>query len=230
MAIHLEKREGYGVLTLDRTAKANAYDRTHLDALEAGFIELSETFHVVVIRAAGDGAFCGGADLNEMRTASPEDARNLRSQSVFSTIARSPTVTIASINGAAVGGGCELTLAADIRIVGASARFRLPETSLGILPAAGGCTRLSRLVGASVAKQLILGGRTLSAAAAVQLGLAIELADDPDQAAFSLASELATRDPEALRLAKEIIDLGDETESLAAERTAQALLYARRKH
>ena len=80
MAIHTEARDGYGVLTLDRQDRANAYDRSHLDALEAGFIELTASVHVVVIRAAGSGAFCGGADLNEMQTATPEDARNLRSQ------------------------------------------------------------------------------------------------------------------------------------------------------
>jgi len=228
MAIHIDARDGYGVLTLDRQDRANAYDRHHLDALESGFLTLSETVQVVVIRAAGGGAFCGGADLREMQSATPEDARNLRSQEVFNTIARSPTISIAAIDGAAVGGGCELALAADIRIVGAAARFRLPETSLGIIPAAGGCTRLKRLVGTSVAKQLILGGRTLSAESALRLGLAIQLADDPDQAAFALATELAERDPEALRLAKAVIDRTADEESLAAEREAQAQLYAKR--
>jgi len=229
MAIHTEIRDGFGVITLDRIDRANAYDRSHLDDLEAGFIALSQAAHVVVIRAAGRGAFCGGADLDELRTATPEDARQLRSQEVFSTIARSPVVTIAAVGGPAVGGGCELALAADIRIVGPGARFRLPEISLGILPAAGGCTRLPRLVGTSVAKQVILGGRTIGAEAAVRIGLALELSDDPVQAAYSLATELAGRDPEALRLAKEIIDRGDEGPSLEAERAAQAVLYARRE-
>jgi enoyl-CoA hydratase/carnithine racemase len=229
MAVRTESRNGYGVLTLDRVDRANAYDRAHLDALEAGFIELSQAAHVVVIRAAGSGAFCGGADLDEMRRATPEDAQNLRSQGVFNTIARSPAITIAAVGGAAVGGGCELALACDIRVVGPGASFRLPETTLGILPAAGGCTRLHRLLGSSLAKQVILGGRTLSAEDAMRLGLAIELSGDPDQAAFALASELASRDPEALRLAKEIIDLEKDTQSLAAERAAQALLYARRQ-
>ena len=229
MAIHIEARDGYGVLTLDRQDKANAYDRSHLDALEAGFIELSAAAHVVVIRAAGSGAFCGGADLQEMRSATPEDARNLRSQAIFTTIARSPAITIAAVGGPAIGGGCELALATDIRIVGPRARFRLPETSLGILPAAGGCTRLHRLVGTSLAKQLILGGRTIGAEAACRIGLAMELADDPEQAAFALATELSQRDPEALRMAKEIIDRAAEDESLEAERSAQALLYARRE-
>jgi enoyl-CoA hydratase/carnithine racemase len=230
MAIHTEAHDGYGVLSLDRIDKANAYDRAHLDALEAGFIALSAEAHVVVIRALGGGAFCGGADLDEMREATPDDARQLRSQAVFTTIARSPAITIAAVDGPAIGGGCELALACDIRLVGPGARFGLPETSLGIIPAAGGCTRLQRLLGASVAKQLILGGRTLDAERAVQLGLAMALHEDPTQAAFALATELAQRSPEAMRMAKEIIDRRDESASLEAERLAQAELYALRRN
>lgn len=229
MAIHTETHDGYGVLTLDRQERANAYDRAHLDALEAGFIELSSQVHVVVIRAAGSGAFCGGADLKELAEATPEDARNLRSQAVFSTIAKSQTITIAAVHGPAIGGGCELALACDIRIVGPSARFRLPETSLGIIPAAGGSTRLHRLVGRSVAKQMILAGKTIGAETAVRLGLAMNLVNDPAQAAHALAIELAQRSPDALRLAKEIIDLPDPTDSLKAELLAQSELYALRK-
>ena len=229
MPIHTETHDGYGVLTLDRQERANAYDRAHLDALEAGFIALSSEVHVVVIRAAGSGAFCGGADLNELAQATPDDARNLRSQAVFSTIAKSPAITIAAVHGPAIGGGCELTLACDIRVVGPNARFRLPETSLGIIPAAGGSTRLHRLVGRSVAKQMILGGKTIGAERAVHLGLAMTLADDPSQAAYALAIELAQRSPDALRLAKEIIDQPDVADSLKAELVAQAELYALRK-
>ena len=229
MAIHTETHDGYGVLTLDRQERANAYDRAHLDALEAGFIALSSEVQVVVIRAAGSGAFCGGADLNELAQATPDDARNLRSQAVFSTIAKSPAITIAAVHGPAIGGGCELTLACDIRVVGPNARFRLPETSLGIIPAAGGSTRLHRLVGRSVAKQMILGGKTIGAERAVHLGLAMTLADDPSQAAYALAIELAQRSPDALRLAKEIIDQPDVADSLKAELVAQAELYALRK-
>jgi enoyl-CoA hydratase len=228
MPIHTQLHEGYGVLSIDRQDRANAYDRAHLDALEEGFAGLSAQVHVVVIRAEGRGAFCAGADLHELKAATPEDARTLRSQAVFSAIAASPAITIAAVGGPAVAGGCELALACDLRLVGPAATFKLPETSLGIIPAAGGCTRLARLVGSSVAKQLILGGRTLSAQDALQLGLALQLSEDVDQAAYALALQLAQRSPDALRMAKNIIDRASETESLEAERIAQAELYALR--
>jgi enoyl-CoA hydratase len=228
MPIHTQLHEGYGVLSIDRQDRANAYDRAHLDAIEEGFAGLSAQVHVVVIRAEGRGAFCAGADLHELKTATPEDARTLRSQAVFSAIAASPAITIAAVGGPAVAGGCELALACDLRLVGPAATFKLPETALGIIPAAGGCTRLARLVGSSVAKQLILGGRTLSAQDALQLGLALQLSEDVDQAAYALALQLAQRSPDALRMAKNIIDRASETESLEAERIAQAELYALR--
>ena len=141
MSIHSEIYGSVGHLILDRTDKANAYDRAHLEAINAAVDQLRDRCTVVIIRSSHPSVFCAGADLNEMKSASAEDARRLFSQTVFTRIARAPFVSIAVVNGLAIGGGCELALASDIRVVGMNGVFRLPETGLGIIPAAGGCTR-----------------------------------------------------------------------------------------
>jgi len=164
-----------------------------------------------------------------MQGADPLDALDLFSQKVFNNIARSPVVSIAAVQGAAIAGGFELTLACDLRVVGPNARFELPETALGLVPSAGGSTRLTRLVGPSLAKQVILAGRSLSAEEAFHFGLAIQICPDPRAAALALAEQIQTRDPVAQRLAKSIVDGAEDTESLQAERVAEALLYARKQ-
>lgn len=229
MGVRTETYEAVGLVLLDRPEKAHAYDRAHLDQLEAAFQELAGRVRVIVLGSTGSRAFCAGADLEAMREVDPLDALDLRSQRVFTQIARLPVVTIAAVQGPAVAGGMELTLACDLRVVGPKARFSLPETALGIIPSAGGCARLPHLLGASVAKQIILAGRSLDAAAAVSLGLALRQAESPLEDALSLGAEIARRDPLALRLAKQILDRGEDPGSLDAERVSEALLYGRKR-
>jgi len=228
MSIHSKITGSVGHLILDRTEKANAYDRAHLEALEHAVNELQNHCSVVIIRSNHPSVFCAGADLHEMKDASPEDAARLYSQAVFSRLARSPFVSIAVVEGLAIGGGFELALATDIRIVGQKGGFRLPETSLGIIPAAGGCTRLTALLGASIAKQVILAGKDISAHQAIQWGLAIDGGQSPIDTATQLAQDLSTRSTDALLEAKRIIDLRAEDGSLSEERKAQSKLYALR--
>lgn len=230
MAIQVALQGSIGLLTLDRPEKAHAYDREHLDALAAGLASLLPQARAIVVRSTGSRAFCAGADLSALEAADPLSALDLYSQQVFSRLAQSPVPTIAAIQGPAVAGGCELALACDFRVVGARARFRLPETALGLLPAAGGCTRLTRLVGPARAKEVILAGTEVDAPTALAWGLASRLAsgDDPLPAALDLARLLAARDPLALRLAKQIIDAPEDPHSLAAERLSETLLYHRR--
>ncbi len=230
MPIHVAIHEGVGVLTLNRPARAHAYDSVHLGLLVQGIRRCAEArVPVLLLHSTGDRAFCAGADLHEMAEADPLDALELLSQCVFNELARYPGVSIAAVQGPAVAGGFELALACDIRVVGPGARFSLPETRLGLIPSAGGCTRLSRLVGPSVAKQVILGGITLDAQRAVALGLALGPEADPLAAARALAGRIATHhDPLACRLAKGILDRGEDPASLEAERVAEALLYSRR--
>ena len=230
MPVSAQVQDEVGVICLDRPLRANAYDREHLDALERaveGMVQAGA--RAVVLESAGEGAFCGGADLAELAAATPLDALDLRSQRVFDRLARAPFVSVAAVHGAAVAGGCELALACDLRVVGPAARFSLPETSMGLIPSAGGTTRLTALLGPAIARQVILAGRELDAALALAWGLAVEQAQDPRRRARELATSIARRDPVALRLAKGIIAGDGGITSLDAERVAEALLYARRR-
>lgn len=227
MAVRFSVEDGVGFLTLDRPERAHAYDRTHLGLLLSALDAVSTP--VVVIQSTGERTFCGGADLEEMRAGPPLEALDLLSQHVFTRLARLPAVTIAAIQGAAVAGGFELALACDLRVVGPAARCSLPETSLGLIPSAGGTTRLARLVGVSRAKEVILGGRVLDADAALEWGVAHRKADDPRAEARAWASELLTRDAVAQVQAKRLLDADESASSLLAERVVEAGLYFRRR-
>lgn len=229
MAVHVDIQGNIGLLTIDRPERAHAYDRTALEGISSGFSELEAHCSTIVIQSTGDRAFCSGADLHEMTEATPLDALDLFSQRVFNTIARSPVVSVVAVQGAAIAGGFELALACDIRIAGPKARFELPETALGLVPSAGGSTRLTRQVGPSLAKQVILAGRSLNADEAHQYGLVLEIHEDPRACALEWARKIAARDPVAQRLAKGIVDHTDDADSLQAERVAEALLYARKQ-
>lgn len=192
MAVRFSVEDGVGFLTLDRPARAHAYDRSHLGLLSLALDAVNTP--VVVVQSTGERAFCGGADLDEMSAGSPLDALDLVSQHVFTRLARLPAITIAAIQGAAVAGGFELALACDLRVVGPAARFSLPETTMGLIPSAGGTTRLARLVGVSRAKEVILGGRVLDADTALSWGVAHRKVADPRAEARAWAKELVTRD------------------------------------
>ena len=203
MAIHVTIQSGLGVLTLDRPDRAHAYDQAHIAALERGFDALALSVPVVVIRSTGDGAFCGGADLAELQGVDPLSALDLASQRLFNKIARSPVLSIAAIQGPAVAGGAELTLACDLRVVGPMTRLTLPEVQHGLIPSAGGCTRLPPLAGPAVAKQAILFGRSLPAPAPIRFLLAV--AGEPDASApapDAAARVIAPSDPVAAALAQ----------------------------
>jgi len=228
MGIQHEINDGIGHIQLDRPEKANAYDRAHLLALRAAFSAVTRSSSVVIISSTSPRVFCAGADLDEMTPATPDDARNLLSQAVSTEIARAEVVTIAVVDGPAVAGGFELALAADLRVIGPGARFRLPEVSLGIIPAAGGSTRLTSLLGPAIAKQVILGGVEISADEAIRWGLGRAGGANPAEVAWSWAEQLKACSPEARRSAKRIIDTVAEDASLLAERHAQAKLYGQR--
>ncbi|MBM4389606.1 MAG: enoyl-CoA hydratase/isomerase family protein [Deltaproteobacteria bacterium] len=216
-------------LTLDRPEKAHAYDRVHLDEILARARALAGEVSVLIVQSTGDRAFCGGADLDAMKASSFLDALELRSQRVFDELARLPCVTIAAIQGPAIAGGFELALACDLRVASPAARFAFPETALGIIPSAGGTTRLAALVGASRAKAVVLGGDGVSAEQALSWGLVHRLSTEPRAEAARWGAEIATRDLVALRLAKQVMGAELSAASLARERVAEAILYARKR-
>ncbi len=227
MAVQVQIDGGITVILLDRPRKAHAYDPELLHQLEAALFDV--TTPLVVVGSTGDGAFCGGADLNEMEGATAGDALEMASQSLFERLATAPFVSIAAVQGAAAGGGFELALACDLRVAGPRARFFLPETSLGLIPSAGGCTRLPQVVGRGRAKEMILGGRELDAQEAMAWGVVSRVSESPLEEARAWAHSLSERDPRALRLAKEILDAeGDRASRLEMERKAEAQLYEKK--
>ncbi|CAI5509450.1 unnamed protein product, partial [Closterium sp. Naga37s-1] len=193
--------EGIAVVTLNRPAARNAISKQLLaDLLEAmaevrgdggaGGVERAgkaegavagtqqeqtgkAAVRVVIIRSAVDGVFCAGADLKERKGMTREEVEAFVSslREAFTDLENLPVPTVAAVEGAALGGGLEMLLACDIRVAGFNARFGLPETSLAIIPGAGGTQRLPRLVGASRAKELIFTARVVRADEALSLGI-----------------------------------------------------------
>ncbi len=166
-----------------------------------------------LVVTGGPKVFAAGADIKEFPTWTAEEAPRIGAvlQRSLDTLARVPMVTIAAITGYALGGGCELAMACDFRFVAHNAKLGQPEILLGIIPGAGGTQRLPRLVGLSKAKELILSGRMVDAAEAVDIGLADELhpVDELEAAATAAAARYAAG-PYAIGLAKRAIEDGTE--------------------
>lgn len=212
-AIRLESHpadDRLAVLRVDRPP-VNALSQAMWDQLATAAAELPDSAYRAVIITGGAKHFAAGADVGEMLglTAAEFDVRNHVLQQAFHAIATAPQITVAAINGYALGGGCELALAADFRIAGRGAVLGLPEITLGIIPGSGGTQRLSRTIGIAAAKDLILSGRHVTAEEALRIGLVDQLAEDGE--VFDAAVEKAltfARGPLALRYAKRAIDAG----------------------
>ena len=178
-------------LTLERPQALNALSRAVAEALESalGQLERSKSVSVVIVSGRGR-AFCAGNDIAEMPTLGPAEARALsrRWQKIMDRFARLPQVTIASVRGYALGGGCMLAAAQDLRVAEASARFGLPEVTLGFNPSYG-IARILDVVGGGAARDLLLTGRPVDAAEALRMGLVTRVA--PDGELESATNELA---------------------------------------
>ncbi len=221
-----------GFLEIDRPECANAYTTAMLDAIEAaiGRLEEDDDVRVIVVGSAVEGKFCAGADLREIHDRGIEDALELRALAVFDGLAGCPKPTLAAIDGPAIGGGLELALACDLRIASTRARFALPETGFGVLPAAGATFRLPVLVGPGVAREMILFGGELDGAGAAACGLVNELAEPHDlgERVRRWCASAAGRDPLALRLAKRAMaPTAAESGCRDVTRCAQGVLYER---
>jgi enoyl-CoA hydratase len=213
-------------VTINRPDRRNALNATVrreiIDALDA--LRDDDDVRVIVFTGAGDKAFIAGADITEFAERSPLEQRAaMDGRRVFDEIAAYPKPTIAMINGFALGGGCELALACDIRVAARSARFGQPEIRLGLIPGGGGTQRLPRLVGRGTALRLILTGELIDAEEAFRIGLVDVLAADEELRAHTqqLARAIAAHSPVALRLAKAAVAAASEsplTAGLALER------------
>ena len=230
--IKVELAGSVGLLLIDRARRANAYTDEMLalarDALDR--FAADRAIRSLVITSAVDGWFCAGADLDEIRSRSADDGFAIPSSALFDRIEALPIPVIAAIGGPAVAGGLELALACDVRIASPRARFSMPETRLGILPAAGGTWRLPRVVGQSLAREMILLGRELDSAGALAGGLVSEVVPAPSlrARALAIAERAVALDAQSVASAKEALNRSLSVDSgRSFVEKAQARFYGR---
>lgn len=213
--IIVEIKEKVGMVKMNRPNVLNALNIETLQELSKAISHLSESDDVRVIIITGEGkAFVAGADIAEMKDMSPDEAIQFSKsgQKVFDLIARTEKPVIAAVNGFALGGGCELALACDIRIASDKAKLGQPEVDLGVIPGFAGTQRLSRLVGVAKAKEMIFTGDMVDAQTAHSIGLVNQVvpADQLMNVCMELANKIASKGPTAVKMAKRVINQGIE--------------------
>ncbi|HEX2503726.1 MAG TPA: enoyl-CoA hydratase-related protein [Miltoncostaeaceae bacterium] len=221
--MELERRGRVALITLDRPERLNTLSPDMLDELAArlGEVEADETVGAAVLTGAGEKAFSAGADVSMVREAEAR-AFAARGHATLDRVEALPKPVIAAVNGYALGGGCELALACDIRLASDRAQIGLPEVTLGIFPGWGGTQRMPRLVGPGKAKELIFTGRRVAADEALALGLVDRVLphDELVEAAVALAGEIADKPGWAVAASKAMINRagdGDLAGNLARE-------------
>jgi enoyl-CoA hydratase len=194
------------LLTLNRPEVRNAIDLRIVQDLGTALdeIALDDDIRAIIISGAGDKAFASGADIAQLKERGVADALKRINAAIFRRLEEQPIPVIAAIKGYALGGGCELAMACDIRIAGESAKLGQPEVSLGIIPGAGAVQRLPKLVGLGRAKELIFTGRILDAKEAEHLGLVNRVVPDSDvmREARALAWQIAAQSALAVKISK----------------------------
>lgn len=211
--VAFEQRGPIGVLTMNRPEALNALNEQVLRDLNAALdaVEANDEVLVVILTGAGR-SFVAGADIGQMKDLTPVQAKKFGSygNQVFLKLENFPKPVIAAVNGFALGGGCELSMACDIRLASEKAKFGQPEVGLGITPGFGGTQRLARLVGPGMAKQLIYTAKNIKADEALRIGLvnAVYPAQELLPAAEKLAGTITKNAPIAVRACKKAINDG----------------------
>lgn len=230
--ILVDRADGVAVITLNAPEKRNAIDRDMVDGLHRALDDIlaADDVSVLVLTGAGDKAFAAGADIAQLRARNSLDALAAINSAIFKRIEDFPYPSIAAIKGFALGGGCELAIACDLRVAGRSAKLGQPEVGLGIIPAAGGTYRLPRLIGLGRARELVYTGRIIDAEEGFRIGLINRLVDDAQvlQSAKEMAQEIASRGKMAVRMAKATMNAlsrPGEAAAISMESIAQALLF-----
>jgi len=220
----VERDEGVALVTIDRQEALNALDVATLTEVRDRLQELAGDGEVraVVLTGAGEKAFVAGADIKYMSGLGVDEAKawGALGHEAARLLETMPKPTIAAINGFALGGGCELALACDLRYASARAKLGQPEINLGIVPGWGGTQRLVRATSLGFAKDLIYTGRTVDAEEALAHGLVEAIHDPVLDRALETARLLATKSPIALKVAKELVNRalqGDHAANLEAE-------------
>ena len=234
--VEVTKQDHIGIITMNRPEALNALSKAVFADLSTALdeVERDDDIYVVVITGAGR-AFIAGADIGEMATMNVEEGLNFSElgNNLLMRVDMFPKPTIAAVNGFALGGGCELAMACDIRIATGRSQFGQPETGLGIIPGAGGTQRLARLGGAGRAKELIFTGRIISADEALRIGLINVITGDTREELMSetekMARQIMSKGPKASMMAKISINYGLETDigtGLMLERLAQTIAFS----
>ena len=211
--VDLEQRGSIGILTMNRPEALNALNDQVLRDLDAALdaVEANDEILVVILTGAGR-SFVAGADIGQMKDFTSVQAKKFGAygNSVFLKLENFPKPVIAAVNGFALGGGCELSMACDIRLASEKAKFGQPEVGLGITPGFGGTQRLARLVGLGMAKQLIYTAKNIKADEALRIGLvnAVYPLAELMPAAEKLAETIAKNAPIAVRACKKAINDG----------------------
>ena len=210
------KENGIGYVTISRPKALNALNAATVEELDALLDEIAgdAEIQVVILTGAGEKSFVAGADITEMRPLGAIAGRawGQKGQAVFTKLERLPQPVIAAVNGFALGGGCELAMACDIRIASEKAKFGQPETGLGITPGFGGTQRLPRLVGKGRAKELLFTADMIDAAEAYRIGLVNKVVPPEElmEAARTMAGRIMKRSAAAVQLAKAAVNRGIE--------------------
>lgn len=212
-----ESKDGIGIIKINRPQQLNALNIETIHELNDVAHQWSRDDKIKVMIITGEGkAFVAGADIAEMKDMTKQQAIDFSEmgQKVFSLIESQDKPVIAAVNGFALGGGCELAMACDIRIASDKAKLGQPEVNLGIIPGFAGTQRLSRMVGTAKAKELILTGEMIDAQTALDIGLFNRVVphDDLINVCMDMAKKIASKGPTAVRLAKRVISRGVETD------------------
>ncbi|NNE44626.1 MAG: enoyl-CoA hydratase/isomerase family protein [Gemmatimonadetes bacterium] len=231
--IRLELDQGTALLTVDRPEVRNALDADTVTEIHGALdrIEAEGSTRVLIVTGAGEKVFVAGADVNSLLARSARDTLDANNNRLFSRLENVAYPTIAAVNGFALGGGLEFALACDLRVASENAKLGLPETSLGIIPGAGGTHRLPRLVGLGLAKEMILAGTILDADAALRSGLVNRVVPSGEllDTARELARQIKKRAPLATELAKVSLNSAGNIPveyGMAFDRVAQTVLNA----
>lgn len=228
--LNVSVTEGVAHLELNRPEVRNAINLEMIHALHAALDELAvrDEVRALVLSGAGGKAFAGGADIAQLRERTHRESFLAINAALFQKVEDFPRPTIAAVEGYALGGGLELALACDLRVGSKSARVGLPETGLGIYPAAGGTWRLPRLVGLGRARDLVFTGRIVEAEEAFALGIFERLCEPglTVKTARELAAQIARNAPLAVQVAKVSLNaLARGADPGSIERLGQALLF-----
>lgn len=232
--IEIRKSDGLAYLVINRPELRNALNKETLnemmEALE--ILAADDETGCVVFTGSGEKSFAAGADIRQLKSRTALDVFNRGGmQEVYDYIEAYDKPTIAMVNGYALGGGCELAMACDIRIASENAKFGLPELNLSIIPSAGGTQRLARLVGKGAAMDMILRGKIIDAKEAYRIGLVSEIAsiEELQEKTEEAAGQILSKGPLAVKLAKLAVHAGfdaDQKTGLVIEKLAQAVLFS----